>query len=276
MNYRHVFHAGNHTEILKHTVLVHLLETLCRKEKPFFALDTHAGMGIYDLTAEEATRTGEAEEGIRRVAARGLPAAQRYLDLVRSMNPTGQILRYPGSPAIIKAFLREGDRLVACELHPEDAKVLRLNFRTERRVAVHHRSGYEAVKAFLPPPEGRGLVLIDPSFEHRDEFSSLSRALVAASRRWPAGNLAAWYPIKYRDLVSRFHDTLQGAGVRECLCAELTVRPQDGTTLAGGGMVLINPPWRTDEALEELGPQILDALQASQGRSVVRWLTPSI
>lgn len=274
MNYRHAFHAGNHTEILKHAVLVHLLKALRRKDKPFFALDTHAGPGLYDLDSDQATRTEEAEEGIRRLAGRSLPAAQSYLDLVRSLNPPREVLRYPGSPAIIQAFLRQSDRLVACELHPEDAKELRRNFRGDPRVAVHHRNGYEAVKAFLPPREGRGLMLVDPPFEECDEFASLSRALVTASRRWPNGILAAWYPVKIRSAVSGFQDSLRAAGIRECLSVEVLIRPEDGINLAGGGMVLVNPPWRTDEFLRGLGGQILAGLEAPRGKAVVRWLTP--
>lgn len=271
MNYRHAFHAGNHTEILKHGALVLILEALLRKPKPFFVLDTHAGAGIADLSADAALRTGEAADGIGRVLDADLPAG-RYLDIVRGMNPDG-LRRYPGSPAIIAEILRDDDRLVACELHPEDVVPLRRLFRNDRRVAVHHRDGYEALKAFLPPKEGRGLVLLDPPFEARDEFNRLAAALASAARRWPAGTLAAWYPVKDRAAVDGFHMALEAAEVPEVLVAEVTLWPENGT-LVGGGLVLMNPPYRIDDALRALGPAILAAFAAPDGRSRVGWLTP--
>jgi 23S rRNA (adenine2030-N6)-methyltransferase len=271
MNYRHAFHAGNHTEILKHGALVLILEALRGKPKPFFVLDTHAGAGMADLAADPARRTGEAAEGIGRVIDADLPAG-RYLEIVRSLNLDG-LRRYPGSPAIAAALLRDGDRLVACELHPEDVAPLRALFRGDRRVAVHHRDGYAALKAFLPPPEGRGLVLIDPPFEARDEFARLADALAFAARRWPAGVLAAWYPVKDRTAADAFHMALEAAAVPEVLIAEVTLRPPDGT-LVGGGLAIVNPPYRLDAALTALGPAILAALGAAEGASRVEWLTP--
>ena len=167
MNYRHAYHAGSHIDVFKHAVLVMLLEHLRKKAKGFTVLDTHAGAGRYDLTAIEAQKTGEAADGIGRVIGKDIPAAAAYLDLIRRLNPDG-LRTYPGSPAIIAAFLRDDDRLIACELHEEEAAKLRRAFRGDPRVAVHHRDGYEAITAFVPPPSRRGLVFIDPPYEKDD------------------------------------------------------------------------------------------------------------
>jgi 23S rRNA (adenine2030-N6)-methyltransferase len=272
MNYRHGFHAGNHTEILKHGALVAIVEALRQKPRPFFVLDTHAGPGLVDLSADSAARTGEAAAGIGRVWDRALPAAGVYLDIVRRFNPDG-LARYPGSPAIVRELLREDDRLVACELHPDDVVPLRALMRGDRRVAIHHRDGYGALKAFLPPKEGRGLVLLDPPFEARDEFARLAEALAFTARRWPAGVLAGWYPVKDPDAVASFHMAIEAAAVPECLVAEVTLRPADGT-LVGGGLAIVNPPYRLDGRLAALGAEILAAFGATEGASRVEWLTP--
>jgi 23S rRNA (adenine2030-N6)-methyltransferase len=149
MNYRHAYHAGNHTEVFKHSVLVLLLQHLLKKPTPFTVLDTHAGAGMYDLTTDPAKKTDEALEGIGRVIDKNAPTASAYLDLVRRLNPTG-LCSYPGSPAIAQAFLRDHDRLIACELREDDAVLLRANFHSDRRVSVHCRDGYEAISAFVP------------------------------------------------------------------------------------------------------------------------------
>ena len=177
MNYRHAYHAGNHIDVFKHAVLVRLLEHLRKKAKAFTVLDTHAGAGRYDLTAIEAEKTGEAADGIGRVIGKEIPAAAAYLDLIRRLNPEG-LRTYPGSPAIIAAFLRDNDRLIACELHEEEAAKLRRVFRGDPRVAVHQRDGYEAITAFVPPPSRRGLVFIDPPYEKddRDAYRPAGRA----------------------------------------------------------------------------------------------------
>jgi 23S rRNA (adenine2030-N6)-methyltransferase len=274
MNYRHAFHAGNHTEILKHAVLALLLQHLRRKQAPFFVLDTHAGAGIYDLSSEEAKRTEEASEGIRRVSRAAIPLADSYLAALGRFNPNATIEVYPGSPAIVQTLLREKDRLVACELHSEDATRLKRHFRGDHRIAAHHRDGFEALRAFLPPPENRGLVFIDPPYEERAEFSRLARALTATSHRWPRGILVAWYPVKDTSAILNFERELRANAVPECLSVEVLVRPEDGVTLAGGGLILINPPWNFDNVLKDLAPQILSALGARSGSWRVTWLTP--
>jgi len=264
MNYRHAFHAGNFAEVFKHAALVALLRHLLGKPKPFLVLDTHAGAGWYDLAGEEAAKTGEWEAGIGRVIGAGAPGLQPYLDLVRAANPDG-LRRYPGSPAIVAALLREGDRLVACELRPDDAALLRRAFAADRRVAVHHRDGYEALKAFLPPPERRGLVFIDPPFEDRQEFERLAKALQAAWRRWPTGIFAAWYPVKDRRGPDLLGETFGAPDGPPALAAELFRRPLDGANLAGTGLLVLNPPFRFAETLCAVGQDLLAAFAWERG-----------
>jgi 23S rRNA (adenine2030-N6)-methyltransferase len=186
MNYRHAYHAGNHTEVFKHCVLCLLLLELRKKPKPFTVIDTHAGAGIYDLLSAKAKKTGEAAAGIGRVIDKDIPTATAYLELLRHLNPSG-LACYPGSPTIVQNFLRQDDRLIACELHEDDAASLRKHFIWDGRVLVQHRDGYEAIRAFVPPPTRRGLVFIDPPFERANEFDKLAESLNAAVRKWPTG-----------------------------------------------------------------------------------------
>ena len=256
MNYRHAFHAGNFGDCLKHALLIWLLDALQRKPASLFALDTHAGAGAYDLTGLPARRTNEADGGIRRLLEAPEPALDRYLGLVR------QLGLYPGSPALIRASLRSGDRLACCELHPEEYAALRRRFARGRQIAIHQRDGYEALGALLPPPEKRGLVLIDPPFEEPDEFTRLAASLATAHGRFPSGVLAAWYPVKHRTPVRAFHTALQSAGIRDIVTAELLLRaPLDPERLNGCGLLVINPPYRFEA---EVAP-ILHALLRSLG-----------
>ena len=249
MNYRHAFHAGNFADCMKHALLVWLLDALARKPRPFFVLDTHAGPGGADLAAGPATRTGEWRGGIFRLRADPPPALARYLALVA--DPA----TYPGSPTLIRALLRPGDRLACCELHPEDHAGLRARFSRDPQVGVHQRDGYAAVKALLPPPERRGLVLLDPPFESADEFANLAEALRTGLARFPAGVFAAWYPIKHRAPVRDFFAAL--TGLRDLVTAELWLRaPLDPARLNGCGLLIANPPY----GFEAAATPILDAL----------------
>jgi 23S rRNA (adenine2030-N6)-methyltransferase len=254
VNYRHAYHAGNFADCLKHALLVWLLGALGRKDKPFCVLDTHAGAGFYDLSAAEAARTGEAALGIFRLLDDTPPALGPYVGAIR------QLGLYPGSPAIVRAMLRPGDRLVACELHPEEHAKLRRAMH-DQRVAVHLRDGYEAVRAMLPPPERRGLTLLDPPFERDDEFPSLADAIRAATCRFPGGVVAAWYPVKHRAPVRAFLASLEG--IRDMVSAELLLRaPTDPRRLNGCGLLVVNPPYRFEA---EAAP-IADALLRRLGR----------
>ena len=248
MNYRHAFHAGNFADCMKHALLVWLLRALQRKPAATFVLDTHAGVGRYDLDQGPAARTGEWQHGIARLLDAPPAALHDYVGVVR------QLGLYPGSPAIIRALLRPADRLACCELHPEDATLLRRHFAHDRQVAVHQRDGWEALGALLPPQERRGLVLIDAPFEDTDEFANLARGLAAGHARFATGVFAAWYPIKQRAPVRAFLDGLQ---MHDVVGAELCLRePTDPAQLNGCGLLVVNPPYR----FEQETPPILEAL----------------
>ena len=257
MNYRHAFHAGNFADCFKHALYVWLLRAMQRKEAGFFALDTHGGIGQYDLSGSEAQRTGEWRAGIGRLQAARPPELDDYLGLV------DQLGLYPGSPAIARALLRPQDRLAVCELHPEDAAQLARRFGRDGRVQVHRRNGYEAVAALLPAPEKRALVLLDPPFEQEGEFATLARAIIAGTERMRGAVFAAWYPIKHRTPVRGFFDQLKASGLRDIIAAELHLRePLDPTRLNGCGLLVVNPPFR---AAEEW-PALLEALRRALGQ----------
>jgi 23S rRNA (adenine2030-N6)-methyltransferase len=255
MNYRHAFHAGNFADCMKHALLVWLLGAMMRKPTPLFVLDTHAGRGQYDLDDIPAQRTREAQNGILRLLAAPRPALFNYLDLVRTLS------LYPGSPNLIRALLRPEDRLVCCELHPEDAAALRLLFNRDDQVAVHCRDGWEALGGLLPPKENRGLVLIDAPFEDLNEFTRLAAGLAATRRRFRNGVLAAWHPIKHLAPIRAFHAAIQESGMKDVVTAELLLRtPLDPTRLNGCGLIVVNPPYRFETGALAILRALLDGL----------------
>lgn len=283
MNYRHAFHAGNVGDVVKHAVLVQLLAHLRRKPKPFFVLDTHGGIGWYDLADGAAMRTGEAAGGIDRLLAPAAvddPAAaallQPYLQAVEACRAASGCGRaYPGSPWLIRHFLRPHDRLAVCELHPDDAALLRARFRADPQVAVHERDGYEAVKGMMPPSERRGLVLIDPPYERTDEHERAARALAQGARRFATGLFVIWYPIKERAAVWRLHDAVVGTGLRRVLVAELLLYGhEDRVRLNGCGLILVNPPWAVVQALPTLLGALHAVLAVDGGEATTAWLVP--
>jgi 23S rRNA (adenine2030-N6)-methyltransferase len=265
MNYRHGYHAGNFADVLKHTALCELLRLLTAKDKKLFVLDTHAGAGGYDLGSGLARRTGEAEAGIARLIASpraGMPpAAARYLAAVaaydRKFGPAGGgVRRYPGSPRLVRAALRPGDRFIACELQPAEALALKREFAGDRAVEVRQADGYKVLKALLPPPERRGLVLVDPPFETADEFERLLRALRQGVRRFATGCYALWYPIK-DEAAAAFAAELAAF---KPLILELHLSAVEPGKLAASALAVINPPWRFEEAMREALPWIAERL----------------
>ena len=275
MKYRHAFHAGNFADVTKHAALVAVLSRLTEKDRPLFLLDTHAGRGRYQL----ADAGGEAERGIGRVAAAGIetahPALARYLGIVRGMNHDGRIRAYPGSPLIEAAFMRAGDRAAFCELLSGESDELRGEFRGDPRVGVHCRDGFEALVALLPPPEKRGLALIDPPYEEQErDIDRVADALLAAAARWPQGVLMAWYPIKLGVIAARLHRRLVDSGAKRVLVAELCVHRDDSRAgLNGSGLVTLNPPWQFEQDLQRILPPLHAALaEGNQGRTRVALL----
>jgi 23S rRNA (adenine2030-N6)-methyltransferase len=258
MNYRHAFHAGNFADVVKHAVLAILIERLKAKETPFRVIDTHAGVGLYDLGGIEAGKTGEWRDGIGRLESGTLDPdllllLEPYLSAVRAVNDGPGLTRYPGSPSIIRHLLRPQDRLTAVELHPEDAAALSRIFAGDRQVKVIALDGWLALGAFLPPKERRGLVLVDPPFEAVDEFEQLVTAFLKAHRRWPTGVYLLWYPVKDVAAIDRFRASLAASGIGNLLRLELTIRRRDAPGLfSGSGLILCNPPWQIERTLADL------------------------
>jgi len=255
VNYRHAFHAGNFGDCVKHAVLVWLLRAMQRKPAPFFVLDTHAGAGRYDLASGPAERTGEWQTGIARLLDDPPGSLADYTGIVRALG------LYPGSPAIVQALLRPDDGLACCELHPDDAASLRRHFAHDRQVAVHHRDAWEALGALLPPSERRGLVLIDPPFEHPEEFARLAHGIAVGWQRFRNGVCAAWYPVKQGAPARQFLVDLRQSGIRDIVTAELCLRaPLDSARLNGCGLLVVNPPYRFEPEVGAILAALLDRL----------------
>ncbi|RTL48358.1 MAG: 23S rRNA (adenine(2030)-N(6))-methyltransferase RlmJ [Bradyrhizobiaceae bacterium] len=255
MNYRHAFHAGNFADVIKHIVLVRILTYLHDKQSAFRVIDTHAGAGLYDLTSREAERGGEWRGGIARImqarfsdSAGALVAP--YLDIVRAFNPQRELTAYPGSPLIARALLRPQDRLVACEIEPVARKNLIVNLRRDEQARVVDLDGWTALPAFVPPNERRGIVLIDPPFEEKDEFATMAGAFASAFAKWPQGIYMLWYPVKDRraadTLAANVSRTAAAAHPTEsrCLRVEFSIGPpSEEAGLVSTGLLIVNPPW---------------------------------
>jgi 23S rRNA (adenine2030-N6)-methyltransferase len=280
MNYRHAFHAGNFADVLKHAALIGLLDALQAKPAALCYVDTHAARGLYYLRGEQALKTQEHADGVQRLLhAATLPMAlQRYVDIVRQFQPAGEsdVVCYPGSPLIAQRLMREQDRAILCELHEEEAAALRKSLGGDARCAIHHRDGYAAMKALLPPAQKRGLVLIDPPFEAQaGEFVQIQDALASAFTRWQNATYAVWYPIKLRETILPFHRWLhRNAGKADVLVAELLLHPDNSSLrLNGCGLAIVNPPWQFDRALHEWLPALKTLLaQGRNGDARLEWL----
>ena len=246
MNYRHSFHAGNFADVVKHVALAAILAHLHKKDSPFAVIDTHAGRGLYDLSSDEARRTGEAATGIDRVRGLDMPEAlARYLALVEESGPG----RYPGSPLIAAKMLRPQDRLVAIEKQPEEAALLKNALAPSRKARVEEGDGYARLLALLPPPERRGLVLVDPPFEAPDEFERAAEALRGAIRRFATGIYLVWYPIKSPAAARAFVSEVLTAGAVKALTIEAGIDAAEGR-LSRAGLLVLNPPYGFDAAME--------------------------
>jgi 23S rRNA (adenine2030-N6)-methyltransferase len=271
MNYRHAFHAGNFADCMKHALVVALIRRLAAKDSPFRVLDSHAGIGSYDLAGSEAERTGEWKRGVGRL----LDIADGPLaDWVALLKRAGFPPRYPGSPSLVRMLLRPRDRLVLCELHEADHATLRTLFRGDPQTAVHKRDAWEALNALTPFAEKRGLVLVDPPFEAEGEFERMAEALTSVAHRFRSGVQAHWYPVKHRAPVRAFHTALAGSGVRDILALELWLRePTDPQRLNGCGLVVVNPPWKFEEEAAAILAALLERLgdgEPGQGYAVTR------
>ena len=274
--YRHLFHAGNFADVFKHAVIVQLAALIARKPKPFLYLDTHAGCGSYDLSHAWAQKNREFENGIARIYQRNdCPKSVRaYLDAVREINSDGNLRFYPGSPLLVWRQLRVIDRMALTELNRDDCAQLERHFHTERRVQVRNMDGYAALKAFLPPKERRGLILIDSSFDQANEFRRLAEGIVTAHKRFATGVYAVWYPLMEPQAVRAFEQMIVETGLRKVLKLELSVHAGDWQrSLRGSAMLVINPPYGFDTAAAPMLHWLWRALSAEgEGRYSIKWL----
>jgi 23S rRNA (adenine2030-N6)-methyltransferase len=267
MNYRHAFHAGGFADVIKHIVLVRILTYLKEKPAAFRVIDTHAGAGVYDLSGDEARRGDEWLTGIARVmqarfSETTLPLVAPYLDIIKAFNPQRDLKAYPGSPIIARAMLRPQDRLTACEIDPKARKGLIDALRRDTQARVVDLDGWLALPAFVPPNERRGLVLIDPPFEQKNEFERLADGFAEAFAKWPTGSYLLWYPVKSRritDALARHVAEVVGAGATpgKCLRLEFSVAPQTADTgLTSAGLLIVNPPWTLAAELKAILPEL--------------------
>lgn len=270
MNYRHIYHAGNFADVLKHIVLTRILEHLKKKDKAFRVIDTHAGIGRYDLSSTEAQKTGEWRDGIGRLAGVKLNKKEQellkpYLDSVfGSHQKMDALTTYPGSPLITRRLLREQDRLTACELHKDDIKRLAQEFEGDIQSRILHLDGWLAFKGHLPPKEKRGLVLVDPPFEEMGEFDRLLKGLYDAHPKWQSGIYALWYPIKHLGYVGSFRKILRGMEVPDIIDITLTIGRPHGNSMDGCGMIVVNPPFTLEQDMLALKP-LLQKHMAREG-----------
>jgi 23S rRNA (adenine2030-N6)-methyltransferase len=268
MNYRHGFHAGNFADAFKHALLARILVHLLRKDAPFRVVDTHAGEGDYDLSSDEAERTGEWRDGVGRLDELVAPVEiaallEPYLTRLGPFRG-GRPERYPGSPRLAQSFLRDDDRAIFCELRPDAFDMLRQNFARDKRIKTLHLDGYTGAGAFLPPKERRGLVLIDPPFERTDEFSAMFAAFHGAYRKWPTGIYALWHPVKDGARARAFYEAFRKQDIRRVLRLELCVGGS-GEKLDRTGLAVINPPYTLAAEARALLPFFAERLAQGQG-----------
>ncbi len=269
LSYLHAFHAGNHADVLKHSVLTLVLDYMTRKDKPFLYVDTHAGAGRYDLRDERATKIREHEGGIGRIWRRPDAAPQAlhsYLRLIHELKPSGALHHYPGSPCLAKALLRTQDRARLFEMHPNEYRQLQKLFEGNRHIRVEPADGFQALRALLPPSERRAVVLVDPPYEVKTDYRTVVQAITAAHRKFATGVYLLWYPVVSRRLVSKLERDVTGSGLRNTLLVELSIvpdAPQSGMT--GSGMMVINPPWQLAEALQTVLPYLQRELAGPGG-----------
>jgi 23S rRNA (adenine2030-N6)-methyltransferase len=266
LSYRHVFHAGNFADLIKHVVLVEILEHLVRKAAPFEYIDTHSGAGLYDLRSAAALKLREYTGGIGRLRPQDYPEIARYFEVIQAFNPADELAFYPGSPAIAGYFLRPQDRAWLFELHPQDYELLRANLSANRRIRVQCQDGFEGLKALLPPTSRRGLVLIDPSYEVKSDYDLVVDRLLAAYRKFSHGIYALWYPVVERRRIDELETRIAASGIRNVQRFELGVAPDSAARgMTAAGMLVVNPPWKLFEKMAGLLPRLAPALAQEGG-----------
>ncbi|KJS08426.1 MAG: lactate dehydrogenase [Hoeflea sp. BRH_c9] len=283
MNYRHLYHAGNFADVLKHAVLAQIITYLKRKDQAFRVIDTHAGIGSYDLTSDEAQKTGEWREGVGRLTKAKLSPELAaflapWLDAVATLNPDGGVRHYPGSPKLARMLMRKQDRLTAIELHPTDANQLRSAFAGDHQVRVIELDGWLALGGHLPPKEKRGLVLVDPPFEADGEYDRMIDGLARATRRFAGGTYMLWHPIKADSPLAAFDKKLIALNRPRTLSVRLLTRDnKTAPGLNGSGLVIVNPPFTLEADLNQVLPELARLLAQGPGaRSELRMLVAEL
>lgn len=276
LSYRHSFHAGNHADVLKHTVQSLIIEALKEKEKPFLYLDTHAGAGRYLLASKEAEKTGEYQQGIARIWQRDdIPAElESYLAVIDHFNRSGQLRYYPGSPLIARQMLREQDKIHLTELHSSDYPLLRAEFHKDPRANVVREDGYRQLKSQLPPLSRRGMILIDPPYELKTDYQAVVQGIKDGYKRFATGIYALWYPVVLRQNIKHLIQGLEMSGIRRILQIELALLPDsDRRGMTASGMIVINPPWKLEAQMRELLPWLHQVLvPENTGHTCLKWI----
>ena len=281
LSYQHQYHAGNFADVHKRLILRVLIESLQKKEKPFNYIDCHAGSGIYDLESREARKTAERSNGIDQIWLDNSndETVRIYLEAIRSLNKTNKLRYYPGSPKIASLWMREQDRAQLIELHPQAQNDLRRQFTRDKRFSLHDRDCYEGLPAIVPPQIKRGLVLLDPSYEEKNEYKNIVDLVIKSQSRWATAIYAIWYPLLTANRHQYLIDALKRSSLSKVLISEITINDfdhqKDGEQFAGmygSGMAIINTPWQTDTKLDSILPTIAQSFSADYGKSKTTWL----
>lgn len=266
LSYRHAFHAGNFADVLKHLILIQIVDYLKQKEKPFCYIDTHAGAGSYSLNSGYALQTKEFDNGIGQLWQRSdLPeCAAAYVELIKEFNNTKPLSRYPGSPLIAKKLLRPADRLFLYELHSTDHALLAAAVRKDKRIKLFHADGLKESLILLPPPERRGLILIDPSYEIKSDYRHVTETLKTMHKRFATGIYALWYPVIERDRNRQMEKTLHNSGIKNIQLFELGVYADNsGHGMTACGMIVVNSPWTLAATMKSTLPWLAEVLGSS-------------
>lgn len=261
LSYRHSFHAGNFADVIKHVVIIEILEYLIKKDKAFDYIDTHAGAGIYNLASEHAAKLQEYSNGIGKLNADDWPELSHYFAIISSFNETGALNYYPGSPMIARHFLRGQDKAWLYELHPADFDLLNNNIGRSRRIRVKHEDGHKGLLSLLPPLSRRGFVLIDPSYEVKTDYLQVVNTVTRAHKKFSTGTYAIWYPVVDRARINQLENNFINSGIKNIQRFELALAPDSHLSgMTASGMIVINPPWTLMEKMSQLLPKLVATL----------------
>ena len=270
LSYRHAFHAGNHADVLKHCVLMLVLEYVTQKDKPFLYVDTHAGAGLYDLQSDWAKKTRDFDTGIGRIwqlDVTNIPEGMHgYLRAIKALNPQGDLHEYPGSPWLAQTMLREQDKARLFELHSKEYHYLQLLFARSKQIKTEHRDGFQGLSAVLPPAERRAVILVDPPYEVKADYQTVVESVKAAYKKFSTGIYLLWYPVVNRKFINRIERELADSGIRNILLAELAISADaEEAGMTASGMIIINPPWQLQDALKKVLPYLQQELASDDG-----------